>query len=101
MREREELVGIYPRSFQHLARGPVYLIDGVDIKNIALLLLDGHDQHVGRAEHTPILLVELDIGMARRVEVEEVGVDPHLPRLPAEKDGHEGEHNENRPAKVE
>ena len=75
-----------------LYEGPGEAIDfleRVDCIDIALLHLQHDLQHVGRAKHLAILLIELNIGMRGRVEIEEVGMDAQVEGLIAEQQGAE------------
>ena len=78
MGERSDLEGIDALGFHQGARQTINFLEGLDRVDIAVLYLKNNLQDVGGTEHLAILLVELDVGVARRVQIEEIGMDTQL-----------------------
>ena len=78
MREGAQLIRVHPGGFEHMQRRFIDLVDRINVENVTLFRLNRHDQHVGRAKHSAVLLVKLNVRVARRVEVKEVRVHAHV-----------------------
>lgn len=81
--DRKHLLAVHARDvLQQIDRDAVDLLEGLRIVEDRSVGRLHHDhQLIGCTEHRAILRVELDVGMARRVEIEEVRghrhVEPH------------------------
>ena len=99
--QRQDLIRVDACGFQHIAGRLIDLVDRVDVENIALVGLNDDAQNVGRAKHPPVLLVQLDVLVGRRVEIKEVGLDLHLGHIKAQKQGGQRQDDQHIPAKFE
>ena len=80
VRDRDHLLAIDSGDVvQEVERDAVDLLDGLRLgEDVSVLHLDGEKHDVRRAEHVTVLRVELDVRMARRIEIEKVRVNRHV-----------------------
>ena len=92
VRDRHHLLAVHARHVvQQLDGDAVDLLDDLGIvEDRAVLGLDRHQQDVRGAEHLAVLLVDLDVRMLRRVEVEEVGEDGQVLEAEPDEEGGDG-----------
>ena len=96
-----DLIRHHPLGVDHVLGDAIELLQGLGVVDVAVLHFEDDVHYVRRAEHLPELVIELNVRVLLRVEIEEVGMEADLAEPEREDQRHRGDRQDAQAAVLE